>query len=149
VGVQSDVSDLATELLGYMIRVGQLGETDMERQSDVDAEGGNWENPYAKAIMLDIDPSGERWGQADEWNTKGSTILLRCDHQDLDTELAEMMCRYCVEVLQPLFEKSLKGEVSRSEVLAEISQERMSVWMKREEDQRGGCSSPKSDSGLA
>ena len=135
----STISALAKALLGYEIRVCQMRGTadEMERQS-IDAEGCEWENPYAKVLMTDIDPSGERWGEEDNWNTKVSAILLREDRQDLDTELAEMMCRYCVDVLKPLFAKSLrlKGEVPRSEVLLETSQDRMSLWIKREKDRQ-------------
>lgn len=47
-------------LIGFEIRVCQVRETEMERQSDAEAEGGNWENPYAKALMLEIDPFVER-----------------------------------------------------------------------------------------
>ena len=132
----SNVSDLSVVLLGYEVRVCQVREAEMERQSDIEAEGSDWDNPYAKVLMFNIDPSGEWWGKVGNWKTKGSAILLRGDGQELDTELAEMMCRYCVDVLQPLFDKSLKREVSRSKVLSEISQERMSAWMKREEDRR-------------
>jgi hypothetical protein len=61
--------------------------------------------------------------------TTGGAILLRADGQDLDTELAEVMCRYSVNVLEPLFEKVLGGEVPRSSVLAEASQEKMRAWV--------------------
>jgi len=108
----------------------------MERQSDAEAESGSWENAYAKALMLDIDPFAERWGKSGNWDTRGSAILLREDRQDLDTELVEVMCRYCVEVLQPLFERSRNGEVSRSEVLAEISKGKLTAWMNKEGDGR-------------
>jgi hypothetical protein len=132
----SKVSDLSVVLLGYEIRVCQVRETETERQSDVEAEGSDWDNPYAKVLMFNIDPSGELWGKVENWNTKGSTILLREDCRNLDTELVEMMCRYCVDVLQPLFDKSLKTEVPRSKVLSEISQGRMSAWMRREKEGR-------------
>jgi hypothetical protein len=132
----SSVSNLSVLLLGYEIRVCQVREADMERQSDIEAEGSDWDNPYANVLMLEIDPLGEYWGKVKNWKTKGSAILLREDGQDLDTELAEMMCRYCVDVLQPLFDKSLKREVLCSQVLSEITQERMSAWMKREKDRR-------------
>jgi hypothetical protein len=130
----SFVSELSLALLGYNVRVCQVNETEMERQSGVEAEGSGWDNPYAKVLTVDVDPSGESWGKVRNW-TKGSTILLRQDGQDLDTGLAEKMCRYCVDVLRPLFDKLLKGEVSRSTVLSEISQERMGTWMKTEEDE--------------
>lgn len=61
---------------------------------------------------------------------------MRGDRQNLDTELVEVMCWYCVEVLQPLFEKSRNGEVSRSEVLAEISKEKLTAWVNKEGDRR-------------
>jgi hypothetical protein len=138
-GSTSDVSDLSMALIGFEIRVCQVRETEMERQSDAEAEGGNWENPYAKALMLEIDPFAERWGKSDNWNTRGSAILLRENRQDLDTKLVEVMCRYCVKVLQPLFERSRNGEVSRSEVLAEISKKKLTAWMNKEGDgQREG-----------
>ena len=137
-GSMSNVSDLSMALIGFEIRVCQVRETEMERQSDAETEGGNWENPYAKVLMLDIDPFAERWSKSDNWNTRGSAILLREDHQDLDTELVEVMCGYCVEVLQPLFERSRNGEVSRSEVFAEISKEKLIAWMNEGDGRREG-----------
>ncbi|KID94863.1 hypothetical protein MAJ_09162, partial [Metarhizium majus ARSEF 297] len=133
----SDISDLAVVLLGYDIRVCQVRDSELERQSDVAAEGSNWDNPYTRVLMVDIHPSANSWGGVKNWHTKGSAILLREDRHDLDTELMEMMCRYCVEVLQPLFERCLKGEVSRSIVQMEMSQEKMSAWIKRQEGQSG------------
>jgi hypothetical protein len=128
----SSVSRLSALLLGYEIRVCHVSDAEMERQSDTETEGSDWDNPYAKVLMFNIDPSGEGWGKGENWTRKGGAILMREDGQGLDTELAEMMCRYCVDVLQPLFDKSLKGEASCSEVFSEISQERMNGWMRRE-----------------
>jgi hypothetical protein len=38
------------------------------------------------------------------------------------------MAVYRLEILKPLFEKSLKGEISRQDVLAEITPKKMISW---------------------
>ncbi|KAK3302829.1 uncharacterized protein B0T15DRAFT_257140 [Chaetomium strumarium] len=127
----STISSLSVALVGFAVRVCAVRETEAERQSNTDVEGGDWKNPYAEALLIEIDPSSGEWGKSNSNSIDtGSAVLLREDKQDLDAELAEWMCRYCVGDLQPLFERCLRGEVSRSEVLAAISQESFTGWVK-------------------
>jgi hypothetical protein len=130
----SDISKMATALLGYGIRVCAVKETNIGRRSDMDAEGGgDWDNAYAEMLMCNIDPNSELWGRAEYLSIKGSSILMREDGLDLDTRLAESMCRYCVDVLRPLFADSLTGKIPRSQVLAGISKDKIDAVMKEKE----------------
>ncbi|KAH1486893.1 hypothetical protein KXV92_003445 [Aspergillus fumigatus] len=42
--------------------------------------------------------------------------------------MAKHMCFYCLEVLKPLFEKALSGEISRQDGLDEITLEKATAW---------------------
>lgn len=55
-------------------------------------------------------------------------MLRRLHGEDLDLAMAKHMCFYCLEVLKPLFEKALSGEISRQDGLDEITLEKATAW---------------------
>lgn len=48
--------------------------------------------------------------------------------KDLDAEWVKHICAYYLEILQPLFARSLSGEVSRGDLLAKITSEKIMAW---------------------
>jgi hypothetical protein len=58
----------------------------------------------------------------------GSVIVMRKYGKDLDVEWVQHICAYYLEILQPLFARSLSGEVSRGDVLAEVTREKIMAW---------------------
>lgn len=126
----SGISALS-EALGDPLRICALERADLERDMDsLDQVPENgWHNPYADILMTDIDPASKNWGKlGDFWHFDGSVILLRENRTDLDVEWARNMSGYCLEVLKPLLEKSVAGDVSPQDVLAEATLEKMMAW---------------------
>ena len=81
------------------------------------------------ATYGDCERVEQRVGQGSVWNGLGREHRSHArDGRDLDAELAECMCRYCNEVLQPLFKGLRSGEIARRGVLAAITPEEMAVW---------------------
>jgi hypothetical protein len=85
----------------------------------------DFRNPYADILLTGMDPISENWGKCIEYSPfGGNAILLNDDRVDLSFELVQTITAYSLEVLKPLFEKSLKGGISRQDVLADILPER-------------------------
>lgn len=89
----------------------------------------NWVNPFARILMTEIDLESDNWGKVQHgWNIDQSILLLHQDRQDLEFALAERLSRYCLEVLDPLFERGLSREISRQSVLDEEEYEKLIAW---------------------
>ncbi|KAJ5951068.1 uncharacterized protein N7479_009481 [Penicillium vulpinum] len=89
-----------------------------------------WQNLHAEILSTDIDPESEGWGMSSQppWRFDGSVIVMRRHGEDLDVEWVQHICTYYLEVLQPLIARSLSGELSRGDVLAEVTRERIMAW---------------------
>ncbi|GFF71894.1 hypothetical protein IFM47457_05397 [Aspergillus lentulus] len=123
----SNVSPLS-QALGLPIRVCQL-DPRADLTDEPSEEETSWTNPYTQILMTEIDPESDNWGNTRRHvDIHGSVLLRRLDEEDLDLATAEHMCFYCLEVLKPLFDKALSGEVSRQDVLDEITLEKATEW---------------------
>lgn len=126
-----------SKALGNSIRVCKLDSNELKREGermDLSVED-DFRNPYADILLTDMDPISENWGKCIERSQfDGNVILLSQDRADLTVELVQTMAGYCLEILKPLFEKSMRGEISRQEVLSEISPEKM-MWKSAEATQ--------------
>lgn len=89
-----------------------------------------WRNLHAEILATDINPESECWGMSSSspWHLDGSVIVMRRYGKDLDIEWVQHICAYYLEILQPRFARSLSGEVSRGDVLAEITREKIMAW---------------------
>lgn len=91
-------------------------------------------NPYAKALMAD--GLGEiprhRGGRT------GNLVLVSTDGADVDLEAAEYVCRHCHDVLEPLFEQSASGRISRESALAEATPEKLAAWREAQASRGAG-----------
>lgn len=90
-----------------------------------------WRNLHAEILATDIDAESDSWGMPSRfhWRFDGSIIVMRRYGKDLDVEWVQHICAYYLEVLQPLFAMSLSGEISREDVLAEITCEKIMAWI--------------------
>ncbi|EJT73599.1 hypothetical protein GGTG_07455 [Gaeumannomyces tritici R3-111a-1] len=103
----SQVSQLS-KLLGYEMRVCETDSSRLEQHLALvgeDDTGRDMENPYAEALMVNMDHSGDRWGKA-----------------------AEYICRYCHDVLGSVFRQFASGKISQHSVLAEAIPEKLAAW---------------------
>ncbi|KFH46078.1 hypothetical protein ACRE_030900 [Hapsidospora chrysogenum ATCC 11550] len=125
----SDVSELS-RALGQELRVCMLKKSDLERDAaGLNAATTNTQpNPYFAALMINIDASSDNWPRSTFRDWDGSLLLLREDGADLEVESAQRICRYCVEVLEPLFARSVAGEIPFSTVLKEVAPDRLMAW---------------------
>jgi hypothetical protein len=89
-----------------------------------------WRNLPAEILAIDINPESECWGtpSSSSWHVDGSVLVMREYGKDLEVEWVQHICAYYIEVLQPLFARSLSGEVSRRDVLAEVTSEKIMAW---------------------
>ncbi|KAJ6108541.1 hypothetical protein N7523_009864 [Penicillium sp. IBT 18751x] len=89
-----------------------------------------WQNPNAEILASDIDPESDGWGisSCSPWLFDGSVIVMRRNGKDLDVEWVQHICAYYLEVLPSLFARALSGEISRGDVLAEITREKIIEW---------------------
>jgi len=95
------------------------------------AGGGLW-NAFATVLGTSLDGEREReLGRVAEM-FEGSAILARADGQSLHVDEVIHLCRYCVEVLQPLFKLAISGDISRLEVMKEVSAQKLSKWLPAE-----------------
>jgi len=90
-------------------------------------------NPEAGALFVDVSLSSSNWGQIPkEWGENiGNVLLLRDDGEDMLVEEAEALCRFCTEVLMPMFNQCLRGDIPRPEVLRYLTIEQLNNF-KRE-----------------
>lgn len=130
----SEVSPIS-QALGLPIRVCQLEQDYLKQaiklgdEASGEEEEERWTNPYAQALMTDIDLESENWGKTRQhWDIDGSFLLIRADREDMDFALAKHMSCYCFDVLKPLFERTLSGEISRQDVLEEITFDKAMAW---------------------
>ncbi|KAK4168118.1 hypothetical protein QBC43DRAFT_309729 [Cladorrhinum sp. PSN259] len=130
IAVNSTVSRLA-EMLGFSLYLSKVGQKLDSRDNPVDSASGDGGlgdmNAFATVLGTNLELEKESWGKAAKV-FRGSAILARTDRQDLDVPEIIHLCRYCVEVLQPLFKRAIRGEISRLEVMKEISAEKLSAW---------------------
>lgn len=122
----NSVSRLA-ESLGLSLYIGENREDELPLNPADSEFGGGLQNALATVLMTSLELEKESWGKADKV-FEGTAILARTDGQDLDVLEVIHLCRYCVEVLQPLFKRAIAGEMSRFEVMQEISAEKLSAW---------------------
>ncbi|KAJ5998539.1 hypothetical protein N7451_006349 [Penicillium sp. IBT 35674x] len=89
-----------------------------------------WQNLNGEILATDIDPKSDGWGMSSRspWNFDGSVLVMRRYGRDLDVEWLQHICAYYLEVLPPLFAKTSCGEISRDDVLAEITCEKIMKW---------------------
>jgi hypothetical protein len=79
--------------------------------------------------MIDINPESENWGRTRQrWDIDGSVLLLREDREDLGLAWAKHISPYCLSVLKPLFDSALSGEISRQDVVGEITFKKAIAW---------------------
>ncbi|KAK2734482.1 hypothetical protein FQN55_002652 [Onygenales sp. PD_40] len=128
----SEVSPLSVAL-GLPIMVCQLEQDDLDQTGKTPQEASVEEqtrmNPYARVLMTDIDMESENWGKAPQfWDIDGTILLQREDREDLDLACARHLCRYCLDVLKPLFERAVSGEISRQNVLEQITPKKAIAW---------------------
>ena len=62
---------------------------------------------------------------------------MRSDRADLDPSSATRVCRYCAEVLQPLFRRALAGMVTRDDAMREVSPGKLAAWTPNPVDDGG------------
>lgn len=91
----------------------------------------SWRNLHAEILATNIDAASDSWGMpsSSHWRFDGSIIVMRTDGKDLDVERVQHICAYYLKVLQPLFARALSGEISREDVLAEITREKIMAWI--------------------
>ncbi|GAB1310631.1 hypothetical protein MFIFM68171_00841 [Madurella fahalii] len=139
VSVQSDLpfpneQSLLSDRLGVPLRVYKPQRTNLESNS-IDllesAPGGGLRNAYTTALLTEISSSSKRWGKS-RTIFEGGAIIARLDQADLDLGLVIRVCRYCVEVLQPLFKRALAGEITRDDALREISPRKLAAWARND-----------------
>ena len=127
----SDASPLS-QALGLPIRVCQLEHSDLDRATesvDEALEEKTWTNRFARVLMTDIDLESENWGKTRQGlDLDGSILLLSEDREDLNIAWTKILSCYCLDVLKPLFERALSGEISRQDVLNEITPQKLIVW---------------------
>ncbi|KAK2813701.1 hypothetical protein FQN50_000099 [Emmonsiellopsis sp. PD_5] len=76
-----------------------------------------------------IDMESENWGKVPEfWDIDGNVLLQREDREDLDLASARQISCYCLDVLKPLFERAVSGEISRQDVLEQITPTKAIAW---------------------
>jgi len=84
-------------------------------------------NTYATALTTDMDRSSGGWGAPPKpW--EGGAIVARSDRADLDIHWAMRVCRYCVEVLQPTFQRARAGEMKRKAALREVTPQKLAAF---------------------
>jgi len=89
--------------------------------------GGGLRNTYATALMTEMDVFSTSWGTSPTM-FEGGAVIARWDRADLDPSSAIRVCRYCVEVLQPLFRRALAGMVTRDDAMREVSPSKLAAW---------------------
>lgn len=127
IGVESAIS----KALGIAVSLYRINEQQIMTMRS-DESSADPEAPYFNALLLCVDASSEKWGTPDaELRKDGpvpeSFLLLRSDGRDLKLAEAICICRYCEEVLRPLFELSMSadGSLTRAEVLEAVNTEAM------------------------
>lgn len=137
IGTTIIISPLS-EALGSSIEICKLNCDELKREAelmDIPLKE-DFRNPYADVLLTDMDPISENWGKCAESPPLSGNVILSSDNgADLSVELAQKMTDYCLVFLKPLFEKSLRGEISRQEVLAEIVPEKIIEWKPSEASQ--------------
>ncbi|KAK5657166.1 hypothetical protein OQA88_3223 [Cercophora sp. LCS_1] len=95
--------------VGYEIRVYHRGDGLANRSLRYGVEACyGLRNIYTTALTTVMDRSSPGWGTPPKpW--EGGAIVARSDRADLDIGWAIRVCRYCVEVLQPLFHRGPGG----------------------------------------
>ncbi|CAI7607135.1 unnamed protein product [Penicillium bialowiezense] len=90
-----------------------------------------WRNLHAEHLAIDLDAESDNWGMSSRspWRLDGSIIVMRRYGKDLDVEWVQHICAYYLKVLQPLFARALSGDISREDVLAEVTRERIMAWI--------------------
>ena len=139
-----------SNLLGVPLRVCMPRRMDLESAGAHLLEsvpGSGLDNVYATVLMMDMSVSSGSWGRS-QAVFKGSAIIARSDHVDLDLDLVIRVCRYCVEVLQPLFRRALAGEMAREHVLREVSPQKLAAWAPSAVEYGGGFIQPELDPAL-
>ncbi|KAK0721105.1 hypothetical protein B0H67DRAFT_609555 [Lasiosphaeris hirsuta] len=149
VSVQGDLpfaheQSLLSDRLGVPLRVCKPRLTDLE---SAESGGGGLRNAYATALTTDMDASSGGWGKSRSV-FEGGTIIARSDRADLDLVSAIRVCRYCVEVLQPLFKRVLAGEIERDDALKEVSPQKLAAWAPSAVECGGGFVQPELDPAL-
>ena len=127
----SDASPIS-EALGLPLRVCQLEHDDLEpaiESVDGATEEKSWTNHFARALMTDIDLESDNWGMTRQGlDLDRSVLLLREDREDLQLAWAKSLSCYCLDVLNPLFERAISGEIPRQDVLDEITYQKYIAW---------------------
>jgi len=139
-----------SNLLGIPLRVIKPRRTDLESASASlleSTQGGGLHNTYATALMIDIGVLSESWGRSQSV-FEGGAIITRLDRASLDLVSVIRVCRYCVEVLQPLFRRALAGEIAREDVLREMSPHKLAAWVPSAVEYGGGFVQPELDPAL-
>lgn len=136
IGTTRVISPLS-EALGKSVEICKLNCDELKREGGrMDISSDDLRNPYTDILLTNMDPTSENWGKFTESPSLcGNFILLSDNGADLSLKLAQKMAGYCLEVLKPLFEKALRGEISRQDVLAEIMSENMMKWKSLEDAQ--------------
>lgn len=82
-------------------------------------------NIEATFLHMNPNPGCEMWGWAPmEWQgPAGNVVIVRADRSPLHKQYAEALCRYCYDVLQPLFHRSMSENIARERVLEQITKE--------------------------
>lgn len=108
-------------------------------------DGYDRTNEEVVFLHMNAIPSSERWGWASaEWQLPtGNVIVVRDDRKPMEKEHVEAMCRYCLDVLTPLFEKSMEMLIPRKVVLEKLTKNafeeywkgyNMSKWLNRNDE---------------
>lgn len=134
-----------SERLGVPLRVCKPRRTELE---SAESSGGGLRNAYATALTTDIGVSSGSWGKSRSV-FEGGAIIARSDRADLDLVSAIRVCRYCVEVLQPLFKRVLAGEIKRDDALREVSPQKLAAWALSAVEYGDGFVKPELDPALA
>jgi len=101
----------------------------LESTTQAGGDGGDYSvhNTYAAALTTDMDRSSGGWGTPPKpW--EGGAIVARSDRADLDIHWAMRVCRYCVEVLQPTFQRARAGSMKRKAALREVTPQKLAAF---------------------
>lgn len=92
-------------LLGFAVRV-------VKCSPNKNTKGYDLKNREASFLYLDRDPKSAGWALME-----GNVLVVREDRGTLRKQHVAVLCQYCLDVLQPLFEKWRAGRVPKQRMM--------------------------------
>lgn len=105
-----------SQLLGLPVRV-------IRCSKYKETEGYGRGNSEVTFLHMDANPKSSTWGWAPmEWQEPaGNVLVVREDRKPLRQQHVEVLCRYCLDVLQPLFEESIETGRLKHKVMEKMT----------------------------